>query len=254
MLLAIDIGNSNITIGAYDGDVLAINARIATDIRLTSDQYAIQIKNLLELYGYGFKDIEDCIISSVVPPVETEIVKAISRLCDIVPLSIGPGVKTGLNIKIDNPAQLGADLVAGAVGAISEYTLPCIIIDMGTASTIFAVDKNGIFLGGAIAAGVRLMLKALFENTAQLPAIDISAPKSVIGKNTIDSMKSGLVFGTAGLIDGIVDRMTEELGEKATVVATGGLAKEIINHCRNDIIYNENLLLNGLREIYERNK
>ena len=166
---------------------------------------------------------------------------------------LGPGVKTGLNIKIDNPAQLGADLVAGAVGALEEYTMPCVVIDLGTATTLSVIDRNGAFLGGTIAAGVRLTLKALTENTAQLPSIPIEAPRSVIGANTVDSMQSGLVFGTAAMLDGLLDKIEEELGETPTVVATGGLAAEIIAHCRRNIIYNENLLLDGLRAIYEKN-
>ena len=166
---------------------------------------------------------------------------------------LGPGVKTGLNIKIDNPAQLGADLVAGAVGALDAYTLPCIIIDMGTASTISVLDKNGTFLGGSIAAGVKLTLKALTENTAQLTSIPIEAPQSVIGRNTVECMQSGLVYGTAAMIDGLLDKIEEELGQEATVVATGGLSKEIITHCKRNIIYDENLLLEGLRVIYEKN-
>ncbi len=254
MLLTIDIGNTNITLGAYRGEVLTFTARLKTDPDKTADEYAIQFKDILELYQCHYSDIEACIISSVVPAVGSNVSLAVSRLCDIVPLSVGPGLKTGLNIKIDNPAQLGADLVAGAVGAISEYTLPCIVIDMGTASTVSVIDKNGMYLGGAIAAGVRLTLKALFENTAQLPSIHIEAPRSVIGTNTVDCMKSGLVFGTASMIDGLIERITDELGEKPTVVATGGLSKEIVTYCKNDIIYNENLLLDGLREIYEKNK
>ncbi len=253
MLLAIDIGNTNITLGAYDCDVLSFTARLATDQRMTADQYAVAIKSVLELHELDYRKIEDCIISSVVPSVGEAVSRAVSLLCEIVPLTIGPGVKTGLNIKIDNPAQLGADLVAGAVGAISEYTLPCVIIDMGTASTISVIDGNGLFLGGAIAAGVRLTLKALSENTAQLPAVHIEAPKSVIGSNTVDCMRSGLVYGTAAMIDGLLDRIEAELGDISTVVATGGLSKEIISHCRRHIIYNENLLLDGLREIYEKN-
>ena len=166
---------------------------------------------------------------------------------------LGPGVKTGLNIKIDNPAQLGADLVAGAVGAIDEYTMPCVIIDMGTASTISVLDRSGAFLGGAIAAGVRLTLKALAENTAQLPSISIEAPSAVIGSNTVECMQSGLVYGTAAMLDGLLDKIEQELGETPTVVATGGMSKEIIPHCRRNIIYNENLLLDGLRIIYEKN-
>ena len=254
MLLTIDIGNTNITLGLYDEDVLKVTARLATDQRKTADEYAIDIKDVLSLHGEEVSEVEDCIISSVVPTVGASVSAAVALLCDTVPLVLGPGIKTGLNIKIDNPAQLGADLVAGAVGAIAEYTLPCIVIDMGTATTISVINSQGQFLGGAIAAGVRLTLKALSENTSQLPSINISAPDAVIGSNTVDCMRSGLVFGTAAMIDGMIEKITEQLGETPTIVATGGLSKEIIAHCKSDIIYNENLLLEGLREIYERNK
>lgn len=253
MLLAIDIGNTNITLGGYRDDILSFTARISTDAKMTSDQYAVEIRNVLELYSQDYTDVEDCIISSVVPQVGDAICKAVSTLCKIVPLMIGPGVKTGLNIKIDNPAQLGADLVAGAVGAISKYNLPCIIIDMGTASTISVVDKNGSFLGGVIAAGVKLTLKALAENTAQLTSINIEAPDKVIGTNTVNCMKSGLVYGTAAMLDGLLKRIENELGEPAAVVATGGLAREVIAHCDHTVVYDENLLLDGLREIYYKN-
>lgn len=253
MLLAVDIGNTNITLGAFSQSTLEFTARLVTDSRKTSDQYAVEIKSLLELYGLEFHNIEDCIIASVVPSVGKSVAGAVSKLCHIVPLMLGPGVKTGLNIKIDNPAQLGADLVAGAVGALEEYTTPCVIIDMGTASTISVLDRNGTFIGGVISAGVRLTLKALAENTAQLSSIPIEAPKSVIGSNTTECMQSGLVYGTAAMIDGLLSRISEELDEIPTVVATGGLSKEIITHCKSDIIYNENLLLDGLRIIYERN-
>lgn len=253
MLFAIDIGNTNITLGAYDSGILSFTARLATDPLKTSDQYAVEIKNILGLYGLDYNTLEDCIISSVVPAVGKSVSDAVARLCGIVPLMLGPGVKTGLNIKIDNPAQLGADLVAGAVGALEEYTMPCVVIDLGTATTLSVIDRNGAFLGGTIAAGVRLTLKALTENTAQLPSIPIEAPRSVIGANTVDSMQSGLVFGTAAMLDGLLDKIEEELRETPTVVATGGLATEIIAHCRRNIIYNENLLLDGLRAIYEKN-
>ncbi len=253
MLLTIDIGNTNITLGAYDAGILSFTARLATDSLKTSDQYAIEIKHILDLYSLDYKSVEDCIISSVVPAVGHSVSGAVAKLCGIVPLMLGPGVKTGLNIKIDNPAQLGADLAASAVGALEEYTMPCVIIDMGTASTISVLDKNGVFLGGAIAAGVRLTLKALAENTAQLTSVPIEAPPSVIGSNTIECMQSGLVYGTAAMLDGLLDKIEEELGETPTVVATGGLSAEIITHCRRNIIYNENLLLDGLRVIYEKN-
>lgn len=253
MLLTIDIGNTNITLGAYNTGNLSFAARLATDQSKTSDQYAVEIKNLLALYGLSPEDIEDCIIASVVPSACRSLSTAISKLCHVVPLILGPGVKTGLNIKIDDPSQLGADLVAGAVGAIDAYTLPCVIIDMGTASTISIVDRNATFLGGVIAAGVRLTLKALAENTAQLSSIPIEAPPSVIGANTKECMQAGLVFGTAAMIDGLLERICEQLGETPTIVATGGMSREIITHCKSNIIYNENLLLDGLRAIYEKN-
>lgn len=253
MLLAIDIGNTNITLGLFEEDLLQITARLATDLRKTADEYAIDIKDVLALHGEEVSRVEDCIISSVVPSVGAAVSSAVALLCDTVPLMLGPGVKTGLNIKIDNPAQLGADLAAGAVGALHEYTMPCIIIDMGTATTVSVLDKNGTFLGGTIGAGVRMTIKALAEGTAALPAIGMTSPKSVIGKNTVDCMQSGIVLGTAAMLDGLIDRIQDELGESATVVATGGMSKEIITFCRNDIIYNENLLLDGLRLIYEKN-
>ena len=254
MLLAIDIGNTNVTLGTFDNDALSLTARISTDTNKTSDEYAITIRKILELYEIDYRSIEDCVISSVVPSVGSSIGKAVSMLCGVVPLEVGPGVKTGLNIKIDNPAQLGADLVAGAVGAISSYTTPCVVIDMGTASTIGVIDKDGSFIGGVIAAGVKLTLKALTENTAQLPSIDITAPPSVIGSNTVDCMRSGLILGTASMIDGLLDKIIYELGEIPTIVATGGLSKDIIKYCNHEIIYDENLLLDGLKEIYNRNK
>lgn len=253
MLLTIDIGNSNITLGAYEEQRLLFTARMSTKHSSTADEYAIDIKDILKLYELDYHDIEDCIISSVVPTVCDAIRKAISTLCNVISLVVGPGIKTGLNIKVDDPTQLGADIVAGSVAAITEYTLPCAIIDMGTASTIFVLNQKGELIGGSIAAGVRLTLKALCENTSQLPSIHIEAPHSVIGKNTVDCMKSGLVFGTAAMLDGLLDRIEDELSAPLTVVATGGLSREIIKYCRRDIIYNENLLLDGLREIYEKN-
>ena len=222
-------------------------------MRKTEDEYAVDIKNILNFYSLDCEKIEDCIISTVVPSVGKSISHAVSKLFHIVPLMLGPGVKTGLNIKIDNPAQLGADLVAGAVGAFDAYNMPCVIIDMGTATTISVLDKSGAFLGGVISAGVKLTLKALVENTAQLLSIPIEAPKSVIGSNTVECMQSGLVYGTAALLDGLLDKISDQLGETPTIVATGGLSKDIISLCKNNIIYNENLLLDGLRVIYEKN-
>ncbi len=254
MLLAIDIGNTNITLGLFEGEQLQTTARLSTDAGKTPDQYAVEMQQVLCLHGASIAAIHGCIVSSVVPSVGSAITAAVSLLCGITPLVLGPGIKTGLNIRIDNPAQLGADLAAGAAGALGTYPLPCILIDMGTATTVCVIDRNGCFLGGAIAAGVRLTLQALASGTAALPALHPAAPKNVIGRNTADCMQSGIVFGTAAMLDGLIDRMEDELGEEATVVATGGLSREIIAHCKKDIVYDEHLLLNGLRRIYEKNQ
>lgn len=166
---------------------------------------------------------------------------------------LGPGVKTGLNIKIDNPAQLGADLAAGAVGAMGKYPTPCVIIDMGTATTLSVLDKEGAFVGGAIAAGIRSTLDALSTNTAQLPFINLQAPDSVVGTNTVSSMQSGLILGAAAMLDGMIDRIEEEIGELASVIATGGLAEMVVENCRREIVIDNNLLLDGLYKIYKKN-
>ncbi len=254
MLLAIDIGNTNITLGGYYESELRFVSRLATERNITADQYAVQLSGVIGLYGYGADDFEDAVISSVVPSAGSAIAQAVKTITGKAPLVIGPGVKTGLNIKIDNPAQLGADLAAGAVGALGKYKLPCIIVDMGTATTLSVIDKNGAFLGGAIAAGIRSTLDALTSNTTQLPSIYIEAPKSVIGKNTVECMQSGLVVGAAAMLEGLIDRIENELSEKTTVVATGGLAHLVVSHCRRDIVIDDNLLLDGLYKIYLKNQ
>jgi type III pantothenate kinase len=254
MLICVDIGNTNLTIGVYDDDILKVTARLNTDTRRTADQYAIEISDVLHIYGIKNECITDAAICSVVPTVGNAVEKAIEKLFGIKPMSLCPGVKTGLNIKIDNPAQLGADLAAGAVGALTKYPTPTIIIDLGTATTISVLGKDGEFLGGSIAAGIKLTLDALTSKTAQLPLVNIEAPRHVIGTNTADCMKSGLVIGAASMIDGIIKRMEKELGLKATVVATGGLAPEVIGFCEHEILLDYNLLLDGLKIIYEKNK
>ena len=254
MLLTVDIGNTNITLGIFDEERLSATARLATVTDKTADQYAVEIREVLSLHGATIDHIDGAIISSVVPSVGSAIEHAVTLLCGVTPLVLGPGVKTGLNIRIDNPAQLGADLAAGAAGALGKYPLPCIIIDMGTATTLTVLDRNGSFLGGAIAAGVRLTLQALAGGTAALPLLHPAAPKAAIGSNTIDCMQSGIVYGTAAMLDGMIERMEEELGEKTTVIATGGLAPQIICHCRKTITYDEHLLLDGLYRIYQKNR
>lgn len=254
MLICIDIGNSNITIGVFEDEALKFTARLATDTRRTSDQYAIEIRDIIEIYGIKSADITHAAISSVVPTVGSAIERAVNRLFGIRSVVLGPGVKTGLNIKIDNPAQLGADLAAGAVGALAKYPTPTIVIDMGTASTISVLGKNGEFLGGVIAAGVKLTMDALASRTAQLPSVSIEAPKKTIGTNTADCIKSGLIMGQSAMIDGLITKIERELGEPATVVATGGLAPDVVKYCDHDISIDDNLLLEGLRIIHSKNK
>lgn len=253
MLICIDIGNTNITIGGYKCDELKFTARLNTDSRRTADQYAIEIRDVLHIYGVERSEVSAAIISSVVPSVAKSVEVAIEKLFSIKPMVVGPGIKTGLNIKIDNPAQLGADLATGAVAALNKYPTPSIVIDLGTASTISVIGSNGEFLGGAIAAGIKLTLEALSSKTAQLPSVSIEAPKSVIGKNTVDCMRSGLIFGAASMLDGMISRIERELGQKATVVATGGLAPEVVKLCDHSIILDDNLLLDGLKLIFEKN-
>lgn len=254
MLLCFDIGNTNITIGGYKDDNLAFTARLATDIRRTSDQYAIEIRDIIHIYEIERSEITDAAICSVVPTVGSAIAKAINQLFGFEPMILGPGVKTGLNIKIDNPAQLGADLAAGAVGALAKYPYPCIVIDLGTATTLSVIGKNGEFMGGAIAAGIKLTLDALSTKTAQLPMVGLEAPSKVIGSNTVDCMKSGLIIGAASMIDGMITRIERELGCEATVIATGGLAPMVVNFCDHEITLDDNLLLDGLRVIYNKNR
>ncbi len=253
MLLTVDIGNSNITLGAYQGDHLIFVSRMVTEKRFTDEQYAIQLKEIMALHDVTMKEFSGAIICCVVPELTLAFQRAIQMLTGIKPLVLGPGIKSGLNILIDNPAQLGADLVAGAIAAIALYPLPCIVFDLGTATTAGVIDKKGNFIGAIISAGVKITLEALTSRAAQLTHISIEAPQKVIGKNSISSMQSGIVFGTAAMLDGLVDRIEEEMGEKAFVVATGGLANEIVINCRREVAICDNLVLEGLRLIYEKN-
>ena len=254
MLLAIDIGNTNIVLGMIEGKKILHQVRIATDQVKTSDQYCMDLNNMLGLYGMEKSTIEDVIISSVVPPVLNSLRTAVMKLTGRSPFVVGPGVKTGLNIQMEDPSQLGSDLVVGAVAALKEFKPPLIIIDMGTATTISAIDKNGTYVGGSICTGVKISAAALTGNTAQLPGISLEAPKKAIGKNTIEAMRSGLMLGAACMLDGMIDRYREELGAQATVIATGGIAKYVLPMCRQDIVYDRDLLLKGLIAIYENNK
>lgn len=254
MILAIDIGNTNIVIGCCDDEKIYFIERLSTNIPKTELEYAISFKNVLEIYGIDPAQIEGGIISSVVPPI-TNIVRSSAEKVLGKPVKIvGSGVKTGLNILMDNPAQVGSDRIVNAVAAINEYPVPLIIIDMGTATTFCVVDEKKNYIGGMILPGVRISLDALTSRTSQLSRISIEAPKKTIGKNTIDCMKSGIIHGNAACIDGMVSRIERELGQKATILATGGLAKKIVPYCEQEIIIDDELLLKGLRLIYNKNK
>lgn len=256
MILAIDIGNTNIVIGCIDDEKTYFIERLSTVRTKTELEYAVDIKTVLDIYQIDKSRIDGAIISSVVPQITNIARLAASKVLGsgVEVMVLGPGIKTGLNIKMDHPASLGADLVADAVAGIAEYPVPLIVIDMGTATTASVVDENKNYIGGMILPGVRVALDALTARASQLSGISIEEPKRVIGKNTIECMKSGVLYSNAGAIDGIINHIEEELGQKTTVIATGGLAKKIIPYCKRNIILDEDLLLKGLLRIYEKNR
>lgn len=254
MILAIDVGNTNIVIGCMNEKEIFFIERISTNRTKTELEYAVDIRTVLDIYKIRPDAIDGCIISSVVPPITNTLKLAVEKCCGHSPLILGPGLKTGLNIKLDNPTEMGADRVADAVAAMNEYPLPVVIVDMGTATTISVIDKNRQFIGGMIMPGIRVSLDALASRASQLNGVSIEEPKRIIGKNTIDCMKSGLIYGNASAIDGLLERIEEELGEPISIVATGGLCQRVIPHCKHDITIDGNLLLKGLRIIYNKNK
>lgn len=254
MILAVDIGNSNIVLGCFEGEEILFTERLSTNLQATTLEYTIMIKNILELNGFNDCSFQGGIISSVVPSVTLAVKAAMERLTDHRVMVVGPGIKTGLKILLDNPAQLGSDRVADAVAAVNNYQAPIIIVDMGTATTISVIDHDKNFLGGMILPGLRASLDSLTNRTSQLPNISLVPPKKIIGSNTIDCMKSGIINGTASSIDGIIDRIEAELGEKCTVISTGGVSQTIIPFCKKEIILDDQLLLKGLMIIYNKNK
>ena len=253
MLLTMDIGNTNINIGLFDGDDLTVSLKLATERQKTDDQFAMDFTNIFVMHKVDFNDINGVVISSVVPEITESVKNAIKKLTGKDALVLSPGVKTGLNILIDNPAQLGADLAAGAVGAVVEYPLPAFVIDLGTATKICAIDKNKGFRGCMIAPGVQISLKALTHASSLLPTISLEPPKKACGTNTVESMQSGVVLGTAAMIDGILDRFADELGEPASIIATGGLSYFLSPVCKREIIHDRHLILKGLKAIHEKN-
>ena len=247
MILAVDMGNSNIVVGGLDDQATYFEERITTDDRKTSLEYAIMLKNILEIHKIKRSDIEGSIISSVVPPLNAPLSSAVKKdHRKTRPFLVGSGMKTGLNIKMDNPKAVGGDRIVAAVAAIARYEGPIIIIDMGTATTMDVVDKAGSYIGGVILPGVKVALNSLVSNTAQLPRINLDVPKRTIGKNTIECMRNGIMYGNAAMLDGLIDRMEAELGEPATLVATGGMSRSITPLCTHKIIYDADLLLRGL--------
>lgn len=254
-ILAIDAGNSNIVLGCMQEEALRFTARVRTDRAKTEDEYALVLRNLFELHQVERHGVEGAILSCVVSELTDVLCRAVEMVVKKRPLVVGAGLKTGLNIKIDDPAQLGADLVAGAVAALEKFPAPLIIFDLGTADTMSVLDGQGRFLGGAIMAGPRLCADALSSRTSQLPRIELEAPTRVVGSNTVQCMQSGAIYGHAAMIDGLIDRVAGELGAPpVSVVATGAMAHLVIPFCRHPIALEENLMLQGLKSIYEKNQ
>ncbi len=254
MILAIDVGNTNVVIGCLIKDKVLFSDRVTTRHQNTELEYYVSLKALLELHDVKGESLTGAIISSVVPPVTAALREAVKKLTGCEPLLVGPGVKNGLKIAMDNPASVGSDLIVNAVAGLKYYGYPLIMIDMGTATTISVLDDKKNYIGGVIMPGVNISLNALVSGTAQLPKISIEAPKKVICTNTVDCMKSGIVFSQASALDGMIDRMEEELGYPMKIVATGGLSGSIVPHCRHEIILDNELTLKGLGLIYEKNK
>lgn len=255
MILALDVGNTNIVMGCIEGGKILNIVRIQTNLNETEVEYAIKLKQVLDFSGIAVDGFEGAIISSVVPPVTSALAAAVNLVTGIDSMVVGPGMKTGLNVKIDDPGTLAGDIVVGSVAAIAFYGTPVMVLDMGTATTMVVIDKDNGYLGGAILPGIKLGLAALSAGTSLLPDISITAPRKVVATNTVDSMRSGAVFGTAATIDGMIERMEEELGFSCkTIVATGGLAKAVAPYCKRELVCDDDLLLKGLWVLYDKNR
>ena len=254
MLLAVDVGNTHIVLGFIEDGKILNTFRIRTDSRQTDVEYAIKLREILDITGIDAGKIHGAILSSVVPPLNEVLTGAVKLITGAECMVVGPGMKTGLNVCIDDPGTLAADLAVGSVAAMQYYGTPCIIIDLGTATTVVAVDAKNRFLGGVIYPGVYLSYSSLSSGTSLLPQISITPPPKAIGTNTVDCMRSGAVFGTADMIDGTITRFEKEIGEKCTVVATGGFASGIAKYCRHEMVCDDDLLLKGLWYLYNKNK
>lgn len=253
MLLCVDIGNTSIVLGLYDEKKLVQSFRLQTNIYQTSDEYAIKILSILDNNKINRNDIDGIMISSVVPQLDSVFSALCKKYFNIDAKFVVPGIRSGINIRIDNPKELGADLLVGAVGAVNKYGAPIIVIDMGTAITLVYVNKDKELLGGAILPGLKTSFNALFQKASKLEEVGIAKPNKVIGRDTVSSIQSGMTYGLASMLDGIIKKMKEEQGE-AKVVLTGGEARFIITSMEEEAIYDENLLLDGLRILYNKNK
>ena len=254
MLFTIGINNTMTELGLIDGGKILAKDRISSVRGKTSLEYAVLFRSFLDMNGVGRDEIDGAILSSVVPYLTDIVQDAVKRTTGCTPLVVGPGIKNGLKIRIDDPKQLGVDIVARTVGGIERYGAPLILINMGSATTFSAVNAKGEFVGTVIVPGVGVSLNALVEATSQLPGIDLNAPRHVVGTNTVDSMKSGIVFGQAALIDGLVERICEEMDIDPAIAASGAYASTVVPACRTEITIDEDLLLVGLRAIYEKNR
>ncbi|NLE09041.1 MAG: type III pantothenate kinase [Dehalococcoidales bacterium] len=254
MLLAIDTGNTNVKIGIFEGNRIRASWAIYTRINQTADEYAVMLLNMLKNQGIDTQDISDVAISCVVPPLRRTLNQLFERYFNLKPLMVGPGIKTGIRIRMDNPREVGSDRIANATAAHHIYKGTVIVVAMGTATAFDTVSKAGDYLGGAVAPGIAISAEALFERTAALPRVEFIRPKSAIGTNTIAAIQSGLIFGYAGLIEGVVSRIQEELEEKATVVATGGYADLIADETKIINVVNPDLTLMGLKILFDMNK
>lgn len=254
MIFTIDAGNMYIVMGGIENEKTRFVCRLSTDKNKTGDEYAVLFKNILDIRGVDLSSLDGAIISSVVPSLTASLKSAVRTVIGKTPMVVGPGIKTGLNILLDNPGQMGGDIVTGAVAALAKYPLPCVTVAMSTAATIGILDKNGSFIGGAICPGIAVSMEALTENTEQLPGISLETPRKVIGRSTVECMQSGLIYGAASMLDGMLNRIEDELGERPTAVFTGTAAQELLPHCRREgIIYDKDLILRGLWLIYMKN-
>ncbi|KIL72026.1 type III pantothenate kinase [Bacillus badius] len=253
MIFVLDVGNTNTVLGVYEEDELKFHWRIETSRNKTEDEYGMIVKNLFQHVGITFDQIEGIIISSVVPPIMFSLEQMCQKYFHIKPMIVGPGMKTGLNIKYENPREVGADRIVNAVAAIHEYGSPLIIVDFGTATTYCYIDEDGHYMGGAIAPGINISTEALYSRAAKLPRIEIIRPDHVVGKNTVAAMQAGILYGYVGQVDGIVNRMKEQSKKTPTVVATGGLAPLIGEEAQSIDIIDPLLTLKGLCLIYKRN-